>query len=112
MSLVGESQLIFLDEPTTGLDPEARIEVWKFIKELSGSGTTVFLTTKYLEEAEQLADQIAILHKGRIIVNDTLAELEKLFPPAKVEHIEKQPSLEEIFLAIVGKKEEKLDGND
>ncbi|MFA5974528.1 MAG: ATP-binding cassette domain-containing protein [Lentimicrobiaceae bacterium] len=106
MSLVGESQLIFLDEPTTGLDPEARIEVWKFIKELSGNGTTVFLTTQYLEEAEQLADRIAILHNGRIIVNGTLAELKKLFPPAKVEYIEKQPTLEEIFLAIVGKKEE------
>lgn len=107
MSLVGESHLIFLDEPTTGLDPEARIEVWKFIKELSDNGTTVFLTTQYLDEAEQLADRIAILHHGRIIVNDTLAELKKLFPPAKVEYIEKQPTLEEIFLAIVGKKEEK-----
>lgn len=112
MSLVGESKLIFLDEPTTGLDPEARIEVWKFIKELSDNGTTVFLTTQYLDEAEQLADRIAILHDGRIIVNDTLAELKKLFPPAKVEYIEKQPTLEEIFLAIVGKKEEKDNGND
>lgn len=107
MSLAGESQLIFLDEPTTGLDPEARIEVWKFIKELSDNGTTVFLTTQYLEEAEQLADRIAILHNGRIIVNGTLAELKKLFPPAKVEYIEKQPTLEEIFLTIVSKKEEK-----
>lgn len=107
MSLVGESQLIFLDEPTTGLDPEARIEVWKFIKQLSDNGTTVFLTTQYLEEAEQLADSIAILHNGRIIVNGTLAELKKLFPPAKVEYIEKQPTLEEIFLAIVGEREEK-----
>jgi len=112
MSLVGESKLIFLDEPTTGLDPEARIEVWKFIKELSDNGTTVFLTTQYLDEAEQLADRIAILHEGRIIVNDTLAELKKLFPPAKVEYIEKQPTLEEIFLAIVGKKEEKDNGSD
>ena len=57
MSLVGKPQLIFLDEPTTGLDPEGRIEVWKIVKELAGSGTTVFLTTQYLEEAEQLADQ-------------------------------------------------------
>jgi ABC-2 type transport system ATP-binding protein len=105
MSLVGKSQLVFLDEPTTGLDPEARIEVWKMIKELAGNGTTVFLTTQYLEEAEQLADRIAILHKGSIIVSGTLAELKKLFPPAKVEYIEKQPSLEDIFLAIVGKKE-------
>jgi len=106
MSLVGKPQLIFLDEPTTGLDPEGRNEVWKTVKELAEGGTTVFLTTQYLEEAEQLADQIAILHKGRIIVSGTLAELKLLFPPAKVEYIEKQPSLEDIFLAIVGKKED------
>lgn len=104
MSLIGKPQIIFLDEPTTGLDPEARIEVWKTVKELSENGTTVFLTTQYLEEAEQLADRIAILHEGRIIVNGTLEELKKLFPPAKVEYVEKQPSLEEIFLAIIGKK--------
>lgn len=107
MSLVGKPPLIFLDEPTTGLDPEARLEVWKTVKELAANGTTVFLTTQYLEEAEQLADQIGILHEGRIIAGGTLAQLKKLFPPAKVEYIEKQPSLEEIFLAIVGKKEEK-----
>ena len=102
MSLIGKPQLIFLDEPTTGLDPEARIEVRKTVKELSDGGTTVFLTTQVLEEAEQLANQIAILHEGRIIVSGTLAELKKLFPPAKVEYIEKQPTLEEIFLAVVG----------
>lgn len=107
MSLIGKPQLIFLDEPTTGLDPEGRIEVWKNVKELANHGTTVFLTTQYLEEAEQLADQIAILHEGRIIASGTLEDLKKLFPPAKVEYIEKQPSLEDIFLAIVGKKEEK-----
>ncbi|MGN7709618.1 ABC transporter ATP-binding protein [Chryseobacterium sp. JV274] len=101
MSLVGKSKIIFLDEPTTGLDPEARIEAWKIIKELAGSGTTIFLTTQYLEEAEQLADHIAILHKGQIIVSGTLDELKKLFPPAKVEYIEKQPTLEEIFLSII-----------
>ncbi len=106
MSLIGKSPLIFLDEPTTGLDPEARIEVWKIIKELAGGGTTVFLTTQYLEEAEQLADKIAILHKGKIIVSGTLAELKLLFPPAQVEYIEKQPTLEEIFLSIVGQKME------
>ncbi len=105
MSLVGNPQVIFLDEPTTGLDPEGRFEVWKTVKELAHHGTTVFLTTQYLEEAEQLADQIAILHEGRIITNGTLAELKKLFPPAKVEYVEKQPKLEEIFLAIIGKKE-------
>jgi len=107
MSLVGKPQLIFLDEPTNGLDPEGRIEVWKVVKELAGNGTTVFLTTQNLEEAEQLADRIGILHEGRIIANGTLDELKKLFPPAKVEYVEKQPSLEEIFLAIIGKKENK-----
>jgi len=106
MSLAGEPQLIFLDEPTTGLDPEARIEVWNIVKELAGGGSTVFLTTQYLEEAEQLADIIAILHKGRIIAEGTLDELKKLFPPAKVEYIEKQPTLEDIFLAVVAIKEE------
>lgn len=105
MSLVGKPQLIFLDEPTTGLDPEARIEVWKVVRELADSGTTVFLTTQYLDEAEQLADRIAILHEGRIIASGTLADLKKLFPSAKVEYVEKQPTLEEIFLAIIGKKE-------
>ena len=100
MSLIGDAPVIFLDEPTAGLDPEARIEVWNTVKELAGHGTTVLLTTQYLEEAEQLADRIAILHNGRIIVDGTLAELKQLLPPAKVEYVEKQPSLEEVFLAI------------
>ena len=107
MSLVGTPSVIFLDEPTTGLDPEGRLEVWKTVKELADGGTTVFLTTQYLEEAEQLADRIAILHEGKIIANGTLSELKKLFPPAKAEYVEKQPTLEEIFLAIIEKKEEK-----
>ncbi|MWC30540.1 ABC transporter ATP-binding protein [Paenibacillus sp. MMS18-CY102] len=105
LSIVGKPKIIFLDEPTTGLDPEARIEVWKVVKELAEGGTTVFLTTQYLEEAEQLADRIAILHEGTIIANGTLSELKQKFPAAKVEYVEKQPSLEEIFLAIIGKKE-------
>jgi ABC-2 type transport system ATP-binding protein len=102
MSLIGDPPVIFLDEPTTGLDPQGRIEVWQTIKELAGRGTTVLLTTQYLDEAEQLADRIAILHKGRIIVDGTLAELKRLLPPAKVEYVEKQPSLEDVFLALVG----------
>ncbi|MFD0052511.1 ABC transporter ATP-binding protein [Streptomyces sp. NPDC127168] len=102
MSLIGDSPVIFLDEPTAGLDPEARIEVWEAVRELARNGTTVLLTTQYLEEAEQLADRIAILREGRIIVNGTLAELKRLFPPAKVEYVEKQPTLEEVFLAVVG----------
>ena len=102
MSLIGNPPVIFLDEPTTGLDPESRLEVHNSVKQLARQGTTVLLTTQYLDEAEQLADRIAILHQGRIIANGTLAELKQLFPPAQVEYVEKQPSLEEVFLAITG----------
>jgi ABC-2 type transport system ATP-binding protein len=102
MSLIGNPPVIFLDEPTTGLDPQGRIEVWQAVKDLAQGGTTVLLTTQYLDEAEQLADRIAILHQGRIIVDGTLAELKQLLPPAKVEYVEKQPTLEDVFLAIVG----------
>ena len=101
MSLIGNPPVIVLDEPTTGLDPQARLEVWKSVKELATQGTTVLLTTQYLDEAEQLADRIAILHQGRIIVNGTLAELKQLLPPARIEYVEKQPTLEDVFLAIV-----------
>jgi len=103
MSLIGDPPVVFLDEPTTGLDPEARLEVWRMVKKLAEGGTTVLLTTQHLEEAEKLADRIAILHEGTIIVSGTLAELRKLLPPARVEYVERQPSLEEIFLATVGK---------
>jgi ABC-2 type transport system ATP-binding protein len=101
MSLIGDPAVLFLDEPTTGLDPQSRLEVWATIRELAGHGTTVLLTTQYLDEAEQLADRIAILHEGRIIADGTLAQLRGLLPPATVEYVEKQPTLEEIFLAIV-----------
>jgi len=103
MSLIGNPPAIFLDEPTAGLDPQARIEVWQTIRELAAGGTTVLLTTQYLDEAEQLADRIAILHEGRIIVNGTLSELKQLLPPAKVEYVEKQPTLEDVFLSVVGR---------
>ena len=105
MSLIGDPPVIFLDEPTTGLDPQGRTSVWHAVKGLSENGTTVLLTTQDLGEAEQLADRIAILHEGRIIVSGTLPELKQLLPPAKVEYVEKQPSLEEVFLAIVGADE-------
>ncbi|MCB8955535.1 MAG: ATP-binding cassette domain-containing protein [Nocardioides sp.] len=102
MSLVGDPPVIFLDEPTTGLDPQGRGEVWACVRELAGRGTTVLLTTQYLDEAEQLADRIAILHEGRIIADGSLADLQQLLPPARVEYVEKQPTLEEVFLAVVG----------
>lgn len=102
MSLIGHPPVIFLDEPTSGLDPEARLEVWRAVKELAAGGTTVLLTTQHLDEAEHLADRIAILHEGRIIVHGTLGELKRLLPPAKVEYVEKQPTLEDVFLTLVG----------
>jgi ABC-2 type transport system ATP-binding protein len=102
MSLIGNPPVVFLDEPTTGLDPQARFEVWRAVKDLAGKGTTVLLTTQYLDEAEHLADRIAILHEGRIIADGTLAELKQLLPTVEVEYVEKQPSLEDVFLAIVG----------
>ncbi|GAA4373029.1 ABC transporter ATP-binding protein [Paeniglutamicibacter cryotolerans] len=112
MSLIGNPPVIFLDEPTTGLDPQARIEVWQAVRDLAGRGTTVLLTTQYLDEAEQLADRIGILNEGRIIVNGTLAELKALLPPATVEYIEKQPTLEDVFFALVGDNGDDGDNGD
>ncbi|GAB11297.1 putative multidrug ABC transporter ATP-binding protein [Gordonia araii NBRC 100433] len=102
MSLIGDPPVIFLDEPTTGLDPQARLAVWSTVEGLAERGTTVLLTTQYLDEAEQLADRIAILHGGRIIANGSFDELKRVLPPVKVEYVEKQPTLEEVFFAIVG----------
>ncbi|MBB1152925.1 ABC transporter ATP-binding protein [Amycolatopsis dendrobii] len=102
MSLIGDPRVIFLDEPTTGLDPQARNDVWRAVEELAEQGATVLLTTQYLDEAEHLADRIAILHEGRVLVNGTLDELKQLLPPAKVEYVEKQPTLEDVFFSLVG----------
>ncbi|WP_188756356.1 ABC transporter ATP-binding protein [Microbacterium album] len=106
MSLIGDPPIVFLDEPTTGLDPQARIEVWDTVRQLVRGGTTVLLTTQYLDEAEQLADRIAILHRGTVIQQGTLAELKSLLPQARVEYVEKQPSLEDVFLALVGETDD------
>jgi ABC-2 type transport system ATP-binding protein len=75
MAILGRPEVLFLDEPTTGLDPESRGRTWLLIRELLGSGTTVVLTTHYLEEAEQLADRLAIMHQGRIVRTGTPAEV-------------------------------------
>ena len=106
MSLIGDPEVVLLDEPTTGLDPEARLEVWDTVRALAASGTSVLLTTQYLDEAEQLADRIAILHEGRIIVDGTFAELQRLLPPTRVEYVEKRPTLEDVFFAVVGTSNE------
>jgi ABC-2 type transport system ATP-binding protein len=102
MGLIGDPPVLVLDEPTTGLDPQSRAEVWTTVRELADRGTTVLLTTQYLDEAEQLADRVAILHEGRVVVTGTVADLRRLLPAATVEHVEKQPTLEDVFLAVVG----------
>jgi len=84
MSLIGTPSVIFLDEPTTGLDPEARNDMWQTIRTLAGTGTTVFLTTQYLEEADELADQIVILHEGKIAALGTATELKKVVPGSEI----------------------------
>lgn len=102
MSLVGDPRILFLDEPTTGLDPQSRTEVWRLVRELADGGTTVLLTTQYLDEAEHLADRLAILHEGRIVQQGTLAALQRLLPPREPVLVTPQPTLEDVFLAIVG----------
>lgn len=131
MSLIGSPQVLFLDEPTTGLDPQNRIALWEFVKNLAMEGTTVFLTTQYLEEAEYLADTVAILHKGKILVEGTPQYLKEIMPGQGAQlnfQSENQaaeaikllnengitidsikpnlPSLEEVFLTLIGEKKE------
>jgi ABC-2 type transport system ATP-binding protein len=84
MTLVGDPQIIFLDEPTTGLDPRSRRTMWEIIRDLVSGGTTIFLTTQYLEEADQLADRIAVLDGGRLVAEGTAAELKRLVPGSHV----------------------------
>ncbi len=85
MSLVGEAPIVFFDEPTTGLDPQSRNDMWQTIRELAEKGTTIFLTTQYLEEADRLADQIAILHGGKVVAGGTPEELKTMVPSGLVE---------------------------
>ncbi|WP_407841918.1 ATP-binding cassette domain-containing protein (plasmid) [Streptomyces sp. DSM 116496] len=84
MTLVGDPRIIFLDEPTTGLDPRSRHNMWQIIRGLVSGGVTVFLTTQYLEEADQLADQIAVLNDGRIAAQGTAEELKRRIPGGHV----------------------------
>jgi ABC-2 type transport system ATP-binding protein len=80
MTLIGDPHIIFLDEPTTGLDPRSRHTMWQIIRDLAAGGVTIFLTTQYLEEADQLANRIAVLDNGRIVAEGTPDELKRLIP--------------------------------
>ncbi|MGM0213077.1 ABC transporter ATP-binding protein [Enterococcus sp. AZ109] len=133
MSLMVNPQVLFLDEPTTGLDPQNRIAMWDLVKNLSEKGTTVFLTTQYLEEAEYLADNVAILHKGRIMVEGTPQDLKEIMPNRGVKlnftseekaaealkllsandiavaAVEQDlPSLEDVFLSLIDETKEEI----
>lgn len=132
MSLMGNPDVLFLDEPTTGLDPQNRIAMWDLVKNLAKKGTTVFLTTQYLEEAEYLADNIAILHDGKIIAEGTPKYLKEIMPERgmllnfdseikantairlltengiSADSIEQNlPSLEDVFLTLIDEKKER-----
>ncbi|WP_096186633.1 ATP-binding cassette domain-containing protein [Evansella halocellulosilytica] len=84
-SLLGSPQIIFLDEPTTGLDPRSRMNMWRFIKQLANDGVTIFLTTQYLEEADQLADKVAVINDGKIVAEGSADELKRLVGDEKLE---------------------------
>jgi ABC-2 type transport system ATP-binding protein len=102
MTLVGAPRIIFLDEPTTGLDPRSRHTMWQIIRELVTGGVTVFLTTQYLEEADQLADRIAVLHHGRIAAEGTAEELKRLVPGGHVRLRFEDPVAYERAALVVG----------
>ena len=85
MSLIGAPQVIFLDEPTTGLDPRSRRTVWEIVESLVDDGTTVFLTTQYLEEADKLADRVAILDRGRLVAEGSAQELKQRIPGGRID---------------------------
>jgi ABC-2 type transport system ATP-binding protein len=91
MTLVGDPRVVFLDEPTTGLDPRARHDLWDQVRALVAAGTSVLLTTQYLEEADQLADHVAVLHRGHLVAHDT---------PAGLKAAHDAGSLEDVFLAL------------
>jgi ABC-2 type transport system ATP-binding protein len=99
MSLVGEPPIVFLDEPTTGLDPQSRTDMWATIRRLVEGGATVLLTTQYLDEADRLADEVAILHGGRIVAHGTPAELKATVAT------EQAPTLDDVFFTILNDTE-------
>jgi ABC-2 type transport system ATP-binding protein len=106
MSLIGNPPIVFLDEPTTGLDPEARKNMWQTVRALANKGITIFLTTQYLDEADELADTIAVLHEGKIVASGTAAELKKLVPGGLIKFTFETEKEVATATAALGKKYE------
>ena len=104
-TLVNTPKIIFLDEPTTGLDPQARINLWELMQDIRSQGTTIVITTHYMEEAEKLCDRIGIMDEGRILQLDTPAKLinDLLDTGFKKEHVVRQADLEDVFITLTGK---------
>lgn len=103
LTLVGNPRLIFLDEPTTGLDPRSRRGMWRIVRELVDSGVTVFLTTQYLEEADELADRIAVLEGGRLVAQGTSEELKRRIPGGHVELRFAEPEIFQAAQRVLGR---------
>ncbi|HVC27372.1 MAG TPA: ABC transporter ATP-binding protein [Nitrososphaerales archaeon] len=103
LALVNDPELFFLDEPTTGLDPQARRAVWDVIRNLKSEGRSVLLTTHYLEEAEELADRVAIMNKGKIITSGTPAEIIERYGSGETIMVPKRDSLEDVFVKLIGR---------
>ncbi len=102
-SLVGRPEVLFLDEPTTGLDPRSRLDVWDFIRELQQEGTTLMLTTQYLEEADQLCDRIAVIDHGTLIAEGTSDELKDRIGGEVLElHVQHLSDLEKVTASLIG----------
>jgi ABC-2 type transport system ATP-binding protein len=108
-ALVHEPEVLFLDEPTTGLDPGSRVTVWDELRRINGRGTTVFLTTQYLEEADQLCDRLAIIDGGRIVREGTPAELKAELRQRRV--MTGDPTLDEVFLDATGRNRDRVAGD-
>ncbi|MBB2948577.1 ABC-2 type transport system ATP-binding protein [Actinoplanes lutulentus] len=109
MTLVGSPQLIFLDEPTTGLDPRSRRNMWQIIRDLVSGGVTIFLTTQYLEEADELADRIAVLDQGRIVAEGTPDELKRRIPGGHVRLRFAEPQSLDAAMAVLGQASRETD---
>jgi ABC-2 type transport system ATP-binding protein len=108
-ALVHEPEVLFLDEPTTGLDPASRLTVWDELRRINDRGTTIFLTTQYLEEADQLCDRLAIIDDGRIVREGTPAELKAELRERRA--LSYEPTLDEVFLDLTGRTRERVAGD-